>query len=391
MRIFSSVFVLLFLLISDVFSGVDKTQTGPVFTPYGLAQYRLRIRYISEKPRTGSDSAQFSYLHQIGYYVGLKAKINDQISFQVQAGNDWVNTEQITYLTSNHVGKKNSVFPFFHLAFAKWDPGFLSISAGIVPENGYGALDLLERSLALGNYGSSQGFGAGQVGWLTGSAGSITGLKIGVPISKSNVKLSVELLTTIVDDSTNARKQSWFSSAKYNHNQQLFVIDLPLSAGGLTFTPQIATVLSRKYNYTTQEGDNEIDLGFAASYKIKEIASVRANAGYATFNNKNSHTSNAADSIEFKRVGTLVGIGTTIKAGPGSISVDVNYSSDENTKTAQSSLNKFYYGDLKYAWSANKYFEITPRVRVFAQDFPDASSIKRKVETRPELIFTGKF
>jgi hypothetical protein len=384
------IFIAILVLIAG--EAFAQEQAAPVITPYGLAQYRLRVRSISETPRIGSDSSQLAYLHQIGYYAGFKAKINDQVSFQVQIGNDWVNTEQVTYLTSNHVGKKNSLFPFFHLAYAKWDPGVVNISVGIVPENGYGALDLLERSLALGNYGTSQGFGAGQVGWITGTTGSITGLKLGVPILKSDVKLSAELLTTIVDDSTSARSQKWFSSTKNNPSQQLYILDLPFSIGGLTLTPQIAAVLFRKYNYTTQKGDNELDVGFAGAYKINAIASIRANAGYGTFGNANSHKSNStADSVEFKRKGTLAGIGGTLKAGPGNILLDVNYSSDENTKTTNSSLNSFYYGDLKYVWSANKNFEITPRVRVFSQKFPDNAALKSKTETRPELIFTGKF
>jgi hypothetical protein len=390
MRFVSIIIFALAIFAGDVFSQVE--QTTPTITPYGYAQYRFRVRSISETPNSGSDSAQLLYTHQIGYYAGFKAKINNEVSFQVQIGNDWVNTDQITYLSSNHVGKKNTIFPYFNLAFAKWDPGIINISAGIVPENAFGALDLLERSLALGNYGSSQGFGAGQFQWATGTNNSITGLKLGIPVLKTDVKFAAELLATIVDDSTTARKQTWFTSAKNNPSQQLFILDLPFSSGALTLTPQIATVLFRKYNYATQKGDNELDVGFAGSYKINAIASVRANAGYASFGNANSHTSNVtADSVEFNRVGTLAGVGGTVKIGPGNILLDVNYSSDENTKTATSSLNSFYYGDLKYIWSANKNFEIAPRVRIFTQKFPAGSVLKSKTETRPELLFTGKF
>jgi hypothetical protein len=390
MRHVSIVFFALAILAGESFAQAE--QTGPVFTPYGYAQYRFRVRYIDETPKSGRDSAELYYTHQIGYYAGLKARINDQVSFQVQIGNNWVNTDQITYLSSNHVGKQNSLFPFFNLAYAKWDPGFLNISAGIVPENGYGALDLLERSLKLGNYGTSEGYGAGEVGWLTGTNGSITGLKLGVPILRSDIKFSAELLGTIVDDSATARPQKWFTGAKNDPSQQLYILDLPFSVGSLTLTPEIATVIFRKYNYATQKGDNEWDVGFAGSYKINDIASVRANAGYAAFGNANSHTSNkTADSVEFARVGTLVGVGGTVKAGPGNILLDVNYSSDQDTKTKASSLNSFYYGDLKYVWSANKNFEIAPRVRIFEQKYSDGAVLKTKVETRPELIFTGKF
>jgi hypothetical protein len=397
MKIVLVVLSALVILSGDIFSQAPASTpvpapTFPVFTPYGLTQYRFRVRSIRETTTAGTDSAQLAYLHMIGYYAGLKVKINDQVSFQVQIGNDWVNTEQVTYLTSNHVGKKNALFPFFHLAYAKWDPGIINISVGIVPENGYGALDLLERSLALGNYGSSQGFGAGQVGWLTGTNGSITGFKLGIPVLKSKVKLSAEIVTGIVDDSTNARKQSWFTEAKNNPGQQLYLLDLPFSVGGLTITPQVATVLFRKYNYTTQKGDNEFNIGFGGTYKFNTIASLRVNAGYATFDNSSSHKSNTTvDSIEFKRVGTLAGAGATVKVGPGNILLDVNYSSDEDTKTAKSSHNKFYYGDIKYAWSANKNFEITPRVRVFRQELPDGNALKSRTEIRPEVIFTGKF
>ena len=90
-------------------------------------------------------------------------------------------------------------------------------------------------------------------------------------------------------------------------------------------------------------------------------------------------------------MGTLAGVGGTVKVGPGNILLDVNYSSDEDTKTKTSSLNSFYYGDLKYVWSANKNFEICPRIRIFRQRFQDGAAISSKTETRPELIFTGKF
>lgn len=401
-RIFSSqysskalfkVFVLFLVSAIEIFSqSLASAQSGPAVTFYGLAQYRLRVRSTVERPATGSDSSQLYYGNQIGYYAGFKAKVNDQVSFQAQIGNDWVNTDQVTYLTSNHVGKKNSLFPYFHLIYAKWDPGILNISAGIVPENGYGALDLLERSLALGNYGTSQGFGAGQVGWITGTNNSIAGLKVGIPLLKSDIKLSAEVSASIVDDSASQRKQIWFTNAKNDPQQQLYILDIPLQYKGLSITPQFATVLFRKYNYATQKGDNEFDVGLAGTLKFNDVISVRANLGYATFSNENSHVDNkTADSVEFNRVGALAGIGTTIKAGPGNVLLDVSYSSDEDTKTIADSKNSFYYGDIKYVWSANKNFEITPRLRLFVQNFPDKAAIKTKTETRPELIFTGKF
>lgn len=387
------ILVVIFALVAlavDIFS--QTSQISPVFTPYGLVQYRYRVLSTSITTAANTDSAQLAYLHMIGYYAGLKVKVNGQVSFQVQIGNDWASTEQISYLTSNHIGKKNMLFPYFHLAYVKWDPGVVNISAGIVPENSYGALDLLERSLALGNYGSMKGYGAGQIGWQTGTNGTIAGFKIGVPVLKSNVKLNVEILSAIVDDSTNARKQSWFADAKNNPSQQLYVLDLPLSVGALTVTPQFAMVLFRKYNYATQKGDSEFEAGFGGSYKLNNAVLLRANAGYATFGNASSHKSNStADSVEFNRVGTLAGIGTTVKAGPGNLLLDVNYSSDENTKTSKSSHNNFYYGDIKYTWSANKNFEITSRVRIYKQEFPDGNVLKSKTEIRPELIFTGKF
>lgn len=387
------VFVVIFALVTlvgDIFS--QASQTSPVFTPYGLVQYRFRVKSTSETVAVGADSAQYAYLHMIGYYAGLKVKVNDQVSFQVQIGNDWASTEQVSYLTNNHIDKKNTLFPYFHLAYVKWDPGVVNISAGIVPQNAYGTLDLLERSLATGNYGSTKGCGAGQMGWSAGTNGSIAGFKVGVPILKSNVKLSAEILASIVDDSINARKQSWFADAKNNPSQQLYVLDLPFSVGDLTVTPQFAMVKFRKYNYATQKGDDEFEAGFSGSYKLNDVVSVRANAGYATFGNANSHNSNnTADSIEFNRVGTLAGVGATVKVGTGKLQLDVNYSSDENTKTTKSSLYNFYYGDIKYNWSTYKNFEITPRVRIYRQEFPDGNALKSKTEIRPELIFTGKF
>jgi len=380
------------VLIGSVVSVYAEEATGPAVSFYGLAQYRLRDRIYSQSFKAGDSTySRNVYTNQIGYYAGLKAKVNDQVSLQFQIGNDWVNTETITLLSSNHYGLKSGTYPFFHLAYAKWDPGVVNVSVGIIPEAAYGALDLIERSLATGTYGSAQGYGAGQVGWITGANNSITGAKVGVPLLKSTVKLSAEFLAAIVDSAAHAATVA--KDPKSYPSRQLYVLDFPVSYKNLTAGVQVAAVLFREYNQVTEKGDNEFSAGFSGSYKVSPKLSVRANAGFASFSNKNSHTGNTtADSIEFSRVGTLAGVGGTYKAGPGNVLVDLNYSSDENTKTTLDSKYGFLYSDIKYVWSANKNFEITPRLRIFSTNYPDGSAtIKSKTEYRPELLLTGKF
>lgn len=382
--------VLIGLFAMPVYAENDTT----VITPYGLAQYRFRDRLINQTYTDGAATRSDNvYSNQLGYYVGVKARVNKQLSLQFQIGNDWVNTETITYMSNNHtaglssLALRSGLYPFFHLAFAKWDPGIFNLTVGIIPEVSYGALDFIERSLAVGTYGSSSGYGAGQISWAVGTNNSITGAKIGVPLLTSSIKVSAELTAAIVDSAAHAVLLE--ADPKSYPSMQLYVLDIPVTYKKLTAGLQIATVLFREYNVVSEKGDHEISVGANASYKISPDWSVRATTGFATFSNTNSQS---VDSLQFKRVAMQLCGGTTIKAGIGTLIVDASYSTDENTKTVRDSYYGFWFLDAKYAYSANKNFDITPRLRIFNTQFPDiASPASTKTEIRPEILFTGKF
>jgi hypothetical protein len=371
-----------------------------VITPYGLAQYRFRDRIINQTYTGGAATRSDNvYANQLGYYVGVKARVNKQLSLQFQIGNDWVNTETVTYLSNNHtlgpnpngLALRSSLYPYFHLAYAKWDQGMFNLTVGIIPEVSYGALDFIERSLAVGTYGSSIGYGAGQISWAVGTNNSITGAKLGVPLLTSSVKVSAELTAAVVDSAAHAAVLE--TDPKSYPSMQLYVLDIPVTYKKLTAGLQIATVLFREYNVVSEKGDHEISVGANASYKISPDWSVRATTGFATFGNTNSQP---VDTLQFKRVAMQICGGTTIKAGVGTLIVDASYSTDENTKTAASSYYGFWFLDAKYAYSANKNFDITPRLRIFSTQYPDnavvnAAKTDMKTEIRPEILFTGKF
>lgn len=384
------------LLFSAVLFAEDAAAppAGPVFTTYGLAQYRLRAQIFSQKNDSVADFKEMDYANRIVYYLGLKIKVNEQVSMQFQAGNDWVPTEDVTWLTNENpnpisnsfdAANKSGLYPYFHLASVKYDAGFMYLVAGKIAVASNGPLDLLERSLRpAGNYA-----GAACISWVVGTNGTMSGLKLGAPILKDNFKLGAELFTTV----TEFRKQTLAVDPKSNPSAVMFVLDVPMSGAALTITPQVTMVLNKVYNPVNEKGDNETGAGLTAGYKIKDGVTVKANFGLAMISNKNSAdtTFDAANPAVFDNNGLMVGAGTAVKVGRGNAYLDIQYSTDENKNVADSK-SSYLFGDVKYGFNCNKNFVIMPRVRFFMTTYAKTDMAREsKLEIRPELMFTGQF
>lgn len=112
------------------------------FTPYGMAQYRLRYEFLSVKS-DGKSTSSGNYYNTIGYKAGMKASVNSQVDFQFEIGNDWGATEAVSLDNSNLTNSRAALYPFFSLAFFRWDPGYMHIQAGRVPVKGTSVTDIL--------------------------------------------------------------------------------------------------------------------------------------------------------------------------------------------------------------------------------------------------------
>ncbi|MFH0921502.1 MAG: hypothetical protein V1913_14215 [Fibrobacterota bacterium] len=396
------------LMLAAVLVAQDAAPAGPVTTPYGQAQYRLRLRMFNQTPLTGDAYSTLDYANQLGFLAGLKVKVNDEVFMQFQAGNDAISTEAVSWSTNNWgaVGHTKGVSPYFHLAYAKYTSKMMYIVAGIQPVASNGPLDLVERSMIANNYKE-----AGLVTWIVGTNNGMAGLKLGAPILKEGFKLGAELFTSV----TATRSQTLMLDAKSNPSSVMLLLDLPMSVSALTLTPQAVAIVNRNYNSTTEKGDHEVGGGFAASYKVMDGFSVTACLGVAMVANTNSgvgvvtttktlltnvdtlhnnalYKTTYDTAKEYTQQGIIGGLGATYKVGPGNAIIDFKYSSDENTSLVDSKSSYIYF-DGKYGWDVNKNFQIMPRVRIFLTQFDKlaTTTLESKMETRPEVIFTGKF
>lgn len=398
---YTTILGLFFLILSLEISAQSTVlpKNKPAITLYGLAHYRLRGCFNSQTDTTDIKKTQSLYQHRIAYYAGIKAQVNSQLSLQLQIGNDWVNTEQVNYITNNNWNSAKGLFPYFHLAFGTWNPGPFNFSFGKIPVESFGPLDLLERSIATNTYGSGgPGYGATFLGWITGTHNSLIGLKVGVPILSELITFSTNITYAIVDGNTtlnSTRGQLLAEEPKRNPSAQLVVVDFPVQAGVLTSTPQAFYVFNRNYNRNTEKGDGEFGVGFAIAYKASRV-SLRAKGAYASFSNKKSHTDfPVSDTVirtipEYSYTGIYGSIGVSIAAGPGTVHIDFAANSDENSKKDGSRVI-YPYIDLKYGLSPIQNLEIIPRFRAFITLYDDSWALKSKVMLWPELILQAKF
>jgi len=206
----------------------------------------------------------------------------------------------------------------------------------------------------------------------------------------------------------------------------LFILDLPLSAGDFKITPEVTTVLLRNNNMYVEKADHEFLVGMSLDYKINPALALSAHTAYGTIGNTSSglwgeggSESDIDNGLTFTqdvRNGLIMGIGTTVAAGPGAFAFDFKFGSSWNSAT------KIYYMgdddnlssdakkqiqlddrsdillDVSYGWNVHPKFQIKPRWRLFYSSWDTSwdkdknqTYISSKMENRPELIITGTF
>ena len=388
--------------------------------PYGAAQYRFRWRSFSEtgnKDAGNNDSTAntLDYLNLVGWYAGVNVKVDEQLSLQLQIGNDWGANEPVNWNSNNSNGGGYSAVGsstrvafnnlYVHLANATWNPGYLYLSAGVVGLATGGPLDLLERSLATGSYNE-----AIYQTWAATSNNSIIGLKIGVPILKEGVKVSAELTSSVIDQRSQSRSSGGqiVGSPTSNPTSLFFALNVPVTAGNLKVTPEFVSVVNRNYNTATEKGDHEFIGGLLAAYKVSQALSLNVSGAYGEVNNEKSKVggygnvtrSGAIDSATAKNIdayesnGYFVGIGGSYKVGPGTFALDVKFNNsadNANDTTKQKTEISNIYIDPRYTINVHPKFTITPRWRVYIDTYGEKHPTKSRIENRPELMLTGTF
>ena len=400
-------------------------------TPYGAAQYRLRFNHnmysyddkkVGEKTESVDSRNTIDYSNRLCLRAGLKAKIDDHFSAQFQFGNDWGAAENVKG-ESGIVGAGGKLYT--HLAFFKWNPGYLFVEAGIVPLNSNGALDFIERSYPLTSTGHQDNTRYGAVsfeGWGNVNS-SMPGLKLGMPLVKGDTKVGVELFQTVMTAREADRnvlreekdKDKEPSTPKSNWSAVMTHLAFPVSSGNLKVTPEVVAIFNRQFSQDTEAGDLELAFGAAGSYKVNGNVSVGLKGGYATLSNEKSVVK-SADLIEDN--GYVVGANTSIKAGPGTVQAAVDFSGASKTTTKRDAKGKtatkkdkdgndvddvtevnvnYLYTDLRYGIKLHKNVTFTPRYRIYTRlfDIPDEKKSTGAMETRfgnrLEMILEGSF
>jgi hypothetical protein len=373
-------------------------------TWYGMAQFRFRDDFLSlpglTDPNSNTDNATLSY--QLGYKIGAKASPAKDVSLQFEIGNDWYGTDVVTGIPGNFLSPlpqqpyRSVATPFFDLAYAQWDPGYIHIATGIIPVGGNALMDLLGESI-LNNKSYEN---TAWIPWGVVTNYSQTGLRIGAPITTGPVNVGVNLMTAMFQ-MTPPFVYPTTTDLTTNHPAIEYLLELPITSGGFRANPQGFIIPDRCYNAATDEQDAEVGLGLDLGYKIDKDATLRGSFGYAQNSNSNSYRK--GDLVEenpltnpgtmvadapFNNRGTNLNLGTTIMIGPGKLDFDFNMSTDIH-KDADSLNGNYWFYDLKYAIFVSKNYSIMPRLRFF-YEHPQADG--KYVElTRPELIFTGTF
>lgn len=370
LKVFSTVLVSALALSAAIPEGMS-------FTPYGMSQYRLRYEFINKKTNDVTTSSG-NYYNAIGYKMGLKATLNQQVSAQFEIGNDWAATEKVDASLYNYPGTRKALSPIFTLACVKWDPGYLHVEIGIIPVKGTSVTDILGGSLAKGNY-QEVSFS----NWATNSNNSMQGFRIGAPLVKGDFKFGIDLMTSIIKQ----RTVSTMDQFKSNNDAIMIMADFPISIAGLSLIPQFIAIPYRNYSKVGNVADNEFMVGFEGNYKVNDAVSFKFGFGFAIFAQNVTSDTTSKDTLVRKDVGTNGGIGSTIKVGPGKLDVELRIASQENN-VLKDNLTLYPYVDLKYGWAVNKYFVIMPRVRLFVTT---EANDNLTIKTRPEVIFTGSF
>ena len=413
---------------------VEKPKPSLEVTPYGTASYRFRGRLWNASADTGTNpnkksvsGSTMDYFNLLGWFVGLKAKVDDQLSLEFRIGNDFNSGEEVSW-TANRAsqGRTSPVAAgeeniYVHLAYATWNPGPIYLSGGVIPVSSNGTLDLLERSLNTGSYGD-----AIFQTWQSVFNNRLMAIKLGAPILQDDFKLGVELTSSVIyNRNTRGSLILGYAATGANHTDTsvnkdpaknpaglLFIFDVPIGVGDLKITPELTGVLNRNIRYDAGKkellSDHEIIGGLSASYKVNKELSLSLNGAYGTVSNKKSKNPNGygpfygngsalsdVDDTGYVSQGLIAGIGGSYKAGPGSLAIDFKYG---NAVDAVSDLSKVatdkhdILADVRYTWNVHSKFSIQPRWRLYMTMYDkDSEHITQKMENRPELILTGQF
>lgn len=370
------------LLISSysIFAALPE---GFSFTPYGMAQYRLRYDFLSETYK-GKSGSSGTYSNTIGYKVGLKATINSQVNFQFEIGNDWGSTEAVSTDNSNLLNNRADLYPYFSLAFVEWNPGYMHIQAGRVPIKNTSVTDILGISILKSNTGKKIRYESCALQpWVASTNGSLDGLRIGAPISNNDFKMSFDFFTTVISQ----RKAALHEDFLQNADGVMLMMEMPLAYKSFSLLPQFIAIPYRNYDRIAKQKDHEFMGGLEGNIKINKSFTLRFGYGFALFyQNVLSDTTSTKD-VSIEQVGMNGGVGSTISFGPGKLDLDFRIGSDENKK-ATDSREIYPYIETKYNWALNKNFSVIPRLRIF---ITTTDTEKTSVKTRPEIIFSGAF
>jgi hypothetical protein len=385
----------------------EPKKAGLTVTPYGAAHYRFRGQFNTRTDTSDNSQSIANYTNRLAWRLGLKAAVNEQLSLEFRIGNDWGSPEDVNYALNNGVRSRGPSYQnlYVHLAYARWNPGYMFIEAGVVPLASNGTLDLLESSLSRGRYQETVFDGWSQYN------SSMIGFKVGVPLVKGDVKVGAELFQTVIDNRAQSLPTSLLDDPIANPASVLLVLDVPVEAGALKITPEFTGVINRNFNRTTEEGDHEFLGGLSASYKVSGDVSVSLNGGYGGFSNENSKVGgydsagtaqrlgsisaeDAAAITPYKASGLFIGAGTSIKAGPGNIQLDVKYNSTQNGYD-DAAVDRTHYdyvnADIRYSCKVNKNFSILPRYRLDTVLYPKNNPNDTELRHRLELVFEGSF
>jgi hypothetical protein len=380
-----------------------------------MAQFRLRGDVLVSQRRTDSaskaDFLQYSKTWEdsieginersvslsdiLAYKLGAKVKPNDQVLIQFELGNDWYGTELVQGIPGNYIGKRG-LTPWFSLAYAQWDPGFMHITAGIIPVKETCLMGLLGVSI-LNNKNYSK---ASQIQWGVVTNLSQTGLRAGLPVLKGDFKCGIDFMSAVIE---HRAVRPGFDSVAYNSPAIEYLIETPLAWSGFTATPQLFLIPNRSFNWKTGKGDLEFGGGIELGIKINNKVTLRGGFGYAENSNKNSFYSGDSVMIDpfnpakgqqldtlFKMTGMNSTLGSTMLIGPGKLDIDLSISTNRNTKIIPLNHDGIYpFADVKYGWAVNKNFIIMPRCRFYMSLLQ--SKYYFTSVTRPELIFNGSF
>lgn len=363
-------------------------------TFYGMAMYRFRwIAYANFRKDDGIESAN-DYQNKLAYKAGVKVKVNDEVSGQFEAGNDWYGTETVEAVAKgNFLGSHRDIYPYFSLAYIQWNPCCFFVDVGIIPVPGSSMLDLIGSGFAADKESGTAYQKAAHTSWGIITNFSLPGFRLGVPILKDEFKLGVEIVTSVLEERGVAARIP--DSLLKNNSGVMLMADFPMSTGSLTVKPSFIVNFNRFYRDSgnsavniKDKADHEYGFGVEAGYKVSSAACVRLGLGYARMSNENSRLPAQA---AFDEEGVDGNIGTTLVLGPGKLNFDFSLSTDENNNLGDS---RVYYPfvDLKYGWEVNRNFTILPRTRLFfTRAAENDGRYITKFTTWPEIIIFGSF